>query len=214
MYAPSAFAEQDPDALAAFVDAHPFALVAVNGADGPVAAHAPMVLEEGADGASVLVGHLARANPFWRTADGAGALAVFSGADAYVSPSWCPSKARHGKVVPTWNYERVEARGVITVETDAAAVRGIVDRLTDVMERDRPTPWRTADAPDAYIDRLHAALVGVRLRVTSLEGVRKLSQNRSAADFDGVRSRMRETASPGAQATAAAMDELIATERG
>lgn len=214
MYAPSAFAEHDPQTLAAFMRAHPFAMVAVNGEHGPVAAHAPLLLETDAEGRSALVGHLARANPFWRAAEGAHALAVFLGADAYVSPSWYPSKARHGKVVPTWNYQRVEARGVLTVETDAVAIGAIVEALTDAMERDRPTPWRTTDAPSAYIERLHAALVGVRVRLTSVVGVRKLSQNRSATDFDGVRSGLRAMASPGPQATAEAMDELIATQRG
>lgn len=205
MYRPPAFAEDDPAALTGFVRAHPFALLVLNGAEGPVAAHLPLAVVE-ADGAVVeLVGHLARANPFWREAEGAPALAVFSGADAYVSPSAYPSKRGHGRVVPTWNYLRVEVRGRLRLEQDAAAMRPYLEAVTAMQEAARPAPWGLDDAPADYLDRMSHAVVGLRLEVGRIEGVFKLSQNKDAADRVGVITELSASPLPKDRAVAEAM---------
>jgi len=137
------------------------------------------------DGGRVLA-HFARANPQWRTADGARGLLIASGPDAYISPSFYATKAETGKVVPTWNYTVVHAHGILRVHDDTEWLRDQVDRLTDLNERPREVPWAITDAPADYIDRNLKAIVGVELVVDRLEAKRKLSQNRSDEDIAGV----------------------------
>lgn len=187
MYRPGAFVEDDPARLAALIRARPLASLVVHAGEGLVAAHAPMLAEQDADGRiTALIGHVARANPFWSAADGADVLALFSGPDAYVSPSMYPSKREHGQVVPTWNYARIEARGRLTVEADPERVRPYFERLTDLLEADRAEPWGVDDAPERYIGKLQHALIGLRIEITDIRGALKLSQNRNEDDHAGV----------------------------
>ena len=146
-----------------------------------------------------LLGHIAIANDQWKTAQpGAQALAIVSGPQAYISPSWYESKARHGRVVPTWNYEAVHLTGTITFHQDTEWLRGFVTRLTERHEGGRVHPWAVTDAPPEYIDGQLRAIVGVELMVTSLEAKQKLSQNRSELDREGVVAGLRDEPGPGA----------------
>jgi transcriptional regulator len=133
-----------------------------------------------------VLAHVARANPMWRGAEGAPALLIVTGADAYVSPSHYATKRATGRVVPTWNYTVVHAHGILRVHHSAEWLRDQVDRLTERHEHDRPEPWSVTDAPPEYIDRNLKAIVGLELVVDRLEAKRKLSQNRSADDVAGV----------------------------
>lgn len=198
MYRPGAFVEDDPARLAALIGARPLASLVVHGAGGLVAAHAPLMAEQDGNGRiAALVGHLARANPFWSAVgDGAEALAIFAGPDAYVSPSMYASKREHGRVVPTWNYARIEARGRLTIETDPERVRPYFERLTRALEAGRPEPWSVDDAPEPYIGKLQHALVGLRIEVSDIRGALKLSQNRSEADHAGVLAGLAASANP------------------
>ena len=136
-----------------------------------------------------MVGHLARANAHWRRiVDGSPALAIVTGPDAYVSPSWYATKVEHGKVVPTWNYSVVHLRGSVVVHDDAEWVRALVTRLTDRHESPRDVPWAVSDAPDDYIEKNLRPIVGVEVVVSSVEAKAKLSQNRSDSDRAGVAS--------------------------
>jgi transcriptional regulator len=208
MYAPAPFLEEDAEEAAAFLAAYPFATLCVNGPDGPLAAHAPMVADKHADGSiASLLGHVARANPFWETAadGGAPALAVFRGPDAYVSPSAYPSKAEHGRVVPTWNYVAAEVRGRLSVETDPERMRPFLSMPTDHMEAARRSPWAMNDAPGDYLAALMRGVVGLRLEVSRIVLKRKLSQNRNAADRSGVIADLADRMDPAAQAVASLM---------
>ena len=98
MYRPPAYAADETDRIAAALRAYPFATLLVNGQEGPQAAYAPLVM---VDDGSALIGHIARANPLAQCG-GSIALVIFAGPDGYVSPSYYPSKAEHGRVVPTW----------------------------------------------------------------------------------------------------------------
>lgn len=135
-----------------------------------------------------LYGHLARANPHWQDlAQGTEALVIFAGEQAYISPTFYPGKADHGKAVPTWNYLAVHAYGMAEVFDDAERLLALVSRLSDRHEANRPTPWAVSDAPADYVDSMLKAIVGFRLPITRLQGKRKLSQNRDARDQAGVR---------------------------
>ena len=189
MYRPGAFVEDDPTRLAALIGACPLATLVARAEGCLLTAYTPLLTEQDPEGRiTALIGHLARANPFWQALNAdTEVLAIFGGPDAYVSPSMYPSKQIHGQVVPTWNYARVEARGRVTVESDPARVRPYFERLTDALELDRAQPWAVGDAPDRYIEKLQHALVGLRIEITDIRGALKMSQNRNADDFAGVR---------------------------
>ena len=210
MYNPPAFREDRPEALRALIEAARLCLLVSNGPDGvPQASHLPLFLvaEEGERG--TLYGHLARANPHWRalSAPGARALAVLPGPEAYVSPALYPSKMEHGRVVPTWNYVAVHAAGPVEAFDDPARLRWVVERLTARQEAGRADPWAVSDAPEEYVRAQLRAIVGVALRIETLEGKRKLSQNRAEADRKGVVAGLGASADPRDREVAAAMRE-------
>ena len=160
MYEPVHFRVEDRAALAAFVRAHALGLLVI-ARDGRASADAIPFIFEDCEPVGRLRAHVARANPLWRDADGREALVVFRGPDHYVSPSWYPSKAEHGKVVPTWNYAMVQARGLVRVHDSKGWVGGQIDDLTAQHERDFAKPWAVDDAPASYIEGQVAAIVGV-----------------------------------------------------
>jgi len=184
MYNPAAFAETRVDVLHAFIRAHPFGTLITNGPDGPEATHLPFFWDAEA---GLLRCHMARANPHNRLLqDGARVLAVFTGPQHYITPSWYVSKGEHGKVVPTWNYTAVHASGSARLLEDAPSLLRHLHELTDSQEGGLVDPWSVADAPAAYIEGLAKAIVGIEIAVDRLEGKWKLNQNRSTADRDSV----------------------------
>lgn len=206
MYLPSAFRQDDLAELHAQMQASPFALLTSAGAAGMLASHLPLLLAPDEGEFGTLYGHFARANPHWRDLQGgAEALAVFSGPDAYISPGWYPAKAEHGKVVPTWNYIAVHARGPVELIEEPERLLQIVSRLSDQHERGRERPWAVSDAPREYLDSMLRAIVGFALPIRRLEGKWKLGQNRSAADQQGVRDGLASSPSPGDRELAARM---------
>ena len=178
MYVPEHFREDRPEVLHDAVRRIGFATLITQGLE---ANHLPMLFQDG-----FLRGHVSRANPVWKSGEGA-ALAIFLGPHAYVSPSWYPSKAETGKVVPTWNYITVHAKGTINWVQDADWLRGHLSALSAAHEAGREQPWSINDAPSNYIDSQLRAIVGFELTISKLEGKYKLSQNRAAADHDGAR---------------------------
>ena len=188
MYTPRAFALDDLPEIQQLIQHTRLAQLVSVGEHGLQASHLPLLLnpDEGANG--TLYGHMAKANPQWRDLqNGAEALVIFAGADAYVSPAFYPAKAEHGKVVPTWNYLAVHAYGKAEVFTDAERLLAVVSALTDRHEGGRQQPWAVSDAPADYIDGMLKAIVGFALPIERVIGKRKLSQNRSQADINGVR---------------------------
>ena len=192
MYLPNHFEQPDRAALVALMRERPLATLVIATPDGPSADLIPLEFDphDGAHG--TLRGHVARANPLWQHA-GAPALAVFTGADAYVSPGWYPSKREHGKVVPTWNYTMVQARGPLRAVEEAPWLRALVGRLTDRHEATQARPWSVGDAPADYVQQMLRAIVGIEIALTSLVGKWKVSQNRSTADREGVAGGMAAT---------------------
>lgn len=188
MYVPAHFQESRPEVLHAFIRRHPLATLVVRTADGLEANHVPVELVTTEGGTPRLRGHVARGNPVWKRAlPDEPMLAIFTGAQGYVSPSWYPSKHEHGRVVPTWNYAAVHAHGRIRFVEDAAWLRALVGRLTDAHEARRASPWKVEDAPGDYVDAMLRAIVGFEVEVLGLTGKFKASQNREARDRDGVR---------------------------
>lgn len=205
MYQPAHFVENEPQALAALMAAWPLAALVRQGPDGLSADHVPLLWD--ARGRS-LRGHVARANPLWREAQAAGpaglpVLAVFRAEQAYISPNWYPSKAETHKAVPTWNYAVAHAHGRLRAIDDAGWLRTLLAELTATHEQHQPRPWSMADAPEDFLSAMVGAVIGIEITVERLEGKAKLSQNRPAADREGVVRGLRADGAPGAEAMAA-----------
>jgi transcriptional regulator len=183
--------------LQALLDAHPLATLVTTTADGLTANHIPIKAELGADGKGRLRGHIARGNSLWReVANGSAVLAVFMGAEHYISPNWYPSKKEHGKAVPTWNYATVHVHGTIRFIDDVAWLREFVTLLTDVHEGPRPDRWHVSDAPEDYLAAMLKAIVGFEIDITKVVGKFKGSQNRPAADRSGAREGLKADGRP------------------
>ena len=187
MYTPAAFVEERPECIAQFLVDHPMAQLVTMTDQGLVATPLPMLYEPATDGPGSMVGHIARANTQWADASPTiEALAIFTGANAYVSPNWYASKVEHGKVVPTWNYETIHVRGRFFAHDDTEWKRALVTRLTQLHESPFDSPWAVEDAPPDYIASMLNAIVGIELQITSIQAKRKLSQNRPEADIAGT----------------------------
>lgn len=187
MYIPKHFEQPSVEAMHALMRAHPLATLITSGSAGICVNHIPMHLAKVPAPYGLLAGHVPRANPVWREASSAvEAVIVFQGPNAYITPSWYPSKQEHGKVVPTWNYVVVHARGHIRVIEDAQWLRTHLERITDEREAPLADPWAVSDAPREFTDTLLGALVGIEIVVTTLVGKWKVSQNRPEPDRVGV----------------------------
>ena len=186
MYQPDHFRAHDLPQMRALMRAKPFATLISAGPAGLQATHLPTVLrDDEPDG--VIECHLARANPHWKDlAGGNQTLLIFHGPEGYITPNWYPSKAAHGKVVPTWNYAVVHATGRPEVMKEKAWLLRHVGELTAQQERTEAKPWALSDAPDSYINVMLRGIVGFRFAITRLEGKWKMSQNREAIDQEGV----------------------------
>ncbi|TPK71902.1 FMN-binding negative transcriptional regulator [Mesorhizobium sp. B2-4-18] len=188
MYTPPAFRDDDKDSLIATIRAARLANLVTATADGPLATPLPLFLDETEGEHGVIHGHLAKANPQWRVPAIGDGLAIFTGPDAYVTPTWYATKQETGKVVPTWNYAAVHAYGPVEFFEDADRLLEVVTRLTNLHEGARAAPWAVSDAPPDFIQSQLRGIVGLRMPVVRLEGKRKMSQNRNTADRAGVAS--------------------------
>ncbi len=199
MYVPAQFSPTEED-VQHLLARHRAADLITAGPDGLEATMLPF-LHDPEQG--TLLGHFARNNDHWKRADGRRGLVIVRGPDSYISPTWYPSKAEHGRVVPTWNYVTAHVHGPVTVHDDVDWVEALVRRLTDVHEADRPAPWRVDDAPEKFLRGMLRAIVGVEVRIERIDAKFKLSQNRPAADIDGVVAGLRSVGdAAGAEAVA------------
>ncbi len=186
MYQPSAFREERLETLHALIRAHPLATLITAGTGGLIANLVPFILVD-AGGKGTLHAHIAKANDQVDALQaGAETLVVFHGPEAYITPSWYPSKQEHGRVVPTWNYVVVQVRGTPRVIDDPAWLRAQITALTASQENRRAQPWKVTDAPQSFIEDQIRAIIGFEIPILSIEGKWKVSQNRSAADRQGV----------------------------
>ncbi|WP_255991614.1 FMN-binding negative transcriptional regulator [Chitinolyticbacter albus] len=210
MYIPPHFAAPSTEDMHALITAQPLGTLVTYTADGLDANLIPLELDREAGPWGTLRGHVARANPLWHRFDPqVEALAIFQGPDAYISPSWYPSKAESGKVVPTWNYATVHAYGTLRVIDDAAWLRAQLETLTARQEAAFATPWQVADAPAAFIDKLLPAIVGIEITISRLQGKWKASQNQPRDNQHGVIDGLKAHGDPQAMAMAA----LVAQHR-
>ena len=187
MYQPPHFREEDIATQHALIRAHPLGLLITAGASGLLANPVPFHLDAAASKKGTLRLHLARANGQWKDIrDSASVLTVFQGADSYVTPSWYQTKRETGKVVPTWNYAIVQARGSARIVEDADWLLSQINAITSQHEGNRALPWSVSDAPDDFVRAQLKGIVGVEIEIAEIEGKWKVSQNRPIADREGV----------------------------
>src|SRR5688572_4079773 len=187
VYVPKAFEETRVDVLHACIRAHPLGALVNVGADGLNANHVPFLVDPEPAPFGTLRAHVARGNSSWRELTSApDALVIFQGPHGYVSPSWYPGKAEHGKVVPTWNYVIVHAYGTARVVHDAVWLRDLVTGLTREHEAGRAEPWSVSDAPDEFVSQQMRAIVGIEIPIARIVGKWKASQNRTPLEIERV----------------------------
>ena len=186
MYEPPLHRNEHLPELHALIKERVFGLLISNGAEGLVASSLPFVLDSAGSKLGTLKVHLARANAQWRDLEEQpDALIVFQGHDHYITPSWYATKQETGKVVPTWNYTMVQAKGRAKLMDDAWLAQQI-EELTRALEQRREAPWAVGDAPADFIAMQRRAIVGIEIEIVDIRGKWKTSQNRNAADRAGV----------------------------
>jgi transcriptional regulator len=187
MYLPAHFNEPRLEILHQLIRERPLAALITLGSAGLNANHIPCELSLEPAPFGTLRAHVARANPLWRDFSASvEALVIFQGPQAYVSPSWYPTKNTTGEVVPTYNYVVVHAYGSLRIVDDVAWLRGLVSRLTERFEAPQAQPWRVSDAPESFIEKQLQAIVGIEIPIAKLIGKWKVSQNRPEVDRAGV----------------------------
>ena len=212
MYLPAHFEQPDREAIHRLMRDSPMATLVTLDGGAIEANHLPMMAVTAGD-ALTLRFHVARANPVWREAASVGeVLAIFQGADTYISPSWYATKAEHGKVVPTWNYAVVHAYGRLSAFDDKDWLREFLPALTAVHESRFDKPWRVADAPADYVDTMMGAVVGMEIAVTRLVAKWKVSQNQPAANRTTLLAGLAAADQAGAQAMGQLVAEQIARQ--
>jgi transcriptional regulator len=207
MFIPPAFQINDRLSIHEVIRRARLANLVTATADGLVATPLPLFLEEREGEMGTLYGHLARANPQWKMAPAGDAMAIFMGPDAYITPAWYATKKETGKVVPTWNYVAVHAYGPVEFFDGERRLHDIVSRLTDLHEAGRSKPWAVTDAPTDFIKSQLKGIIGLRMPITRLDGKRKMSQNRNAADRAGVIKGLLESSSAEERAVAKLIPE-------
>jgi transcriptional regulator len=187
MYVRQHFAETDVTVLHELIRARPLGTWATQTDGELLVSHVPFLLDAARGPHGTLVSHVPRANPIWQAfARTVPSVVVFQGPNAYISPSWYPSKHAHGKAVPTWNYVAVHAHGVpVAIEDKSWLVRHL-NELTNTHEATQTLPWKVSDAPVDYLDKMLEQIVGIEIPITKLVGKWKLSQNRPEPDRLGV----------------------------
>jgi transcriptional regulator len=204
VYLPPAFREDQPEPLYQLIREHSFGVL-ISQVDGaPFATHLPFLLRGEHEGRAVLVGHMARANPHWKSwAPETEVLVIFQGPHTYVSPSWYETELS----VPTWNYAAVHAYGCPRLLEDPASLRAVLEATTSTYEAGMAVPWSVDRLPDEFVGNLSRAIVGFEIEITRLEGKLKLSQNRSEADRQGVIAALQAAGAPDGLAVAAMMTD-------
>ncbi len=192
VYQPPHFREDDLGVQHELIRAHPLGLLITAGGSGLMANPVPFHPRCGRHPRRERCGcTLPKRMEQWRDIqDGAPVLAVFQGANSYVTPSWYRTKQETGKVVPTWNYAIVQVRGHGAGHRRcrlAAAADQRPHRAS--MKAIAKSHGRSHDAPEDFIRAQLKGIIGVEIEIAAIDGKWKVSQNRPVADREGVASR-------------------------
>lgn len=204
MYIPTRFLETDRETILAFIEQNGFATLITFDGEKPIATHAPLLIEQAESDQIYLIGHIARANPQWKTfARSEETLAVFAGAHAYISPRWYAAPEQN---VPTWNYQSIHAYGNPEIVEEKSALIEMLRRL--IAKYEPETGYDLETVSPEVIDRLVKGIVGFRIAVSRFEAAFKLSQHRPEFHA-GVINGLTENGDENSLAIARAMRNLL-----
>lgn len=210
MYVPKFNEENDLPTLHALIRSKPLGMWSAIADGSIVINHIPFVLHEGQGEFGTLVGHVARSNNIWKDfSEESDSVVVFHGEQAYITPSWYPSKHKHGKAVPTWNYVVVHAHGIPRRIEDSGWLLAHLNELTDIHESDQSLPWKVSDAPDDFINQLLKSIVGIEIPISKITGKWKLGQNRPEPDKLGIIAGLQSTEEKEASALASKLNQHV-----
>jgi len=186
MHQPKYFQLKETQQILDIIRNNSLATIVSVSSSGLVGNHIPMIVVE-RDDKYFLQGHVAKPNSIWKDYDNSiDILAIFNGPDAYISPNWYPSKHIDHKEVPTWNYVTVHVSGSMQFFQDKQWLLTHLNKLVDHNEKTQAIPWKVADAPEDYIDKMLNAIVGIEIEIKTLTGKSKMSQNHPEANRLGV----------------------------
>jgi transcriptional regulator len=209
MYIPKRFLQDDINKLKGMMANHSFATFISKNESGIEANHMPLILNESGQ-RDVLQGHIAKANPLWKSLkDKSEVLIIFNGPNCYISPNYYPTKKVNGKVVPTWNYVSVHVKGIVSFIHDEQWVLTMLNNLTDHYEANQSVPWSVNDAPQAYIDKMLSAIVGLEIEIVSITGKWKVSQDKTEVNQEGIIKGLSHEADSNAQNIATLVKEYL-----
>lgn len=166
------FRHDDLAADAALVGQVGFGMIFAATPDGPRVAHTPLLMA----GSGAVQFHLARSNALARHLDGATALIVVNGPDAYVSPRWYDDR----NTVPTWNYVALELEGRVRKMDDAGLEAFLHTAIAKHETSLGGEPWRAEESSETMWAGLFRGIVGFELTVEARRPTFKLSQNKPA----------------------------------
>jgi transcriptional regulator len=210
MYVPKLYEESDLRVLHALIRSHPLGAWVTEASGGLLVNHIPFLVDSNQGDYGMLVGHVARANPIWKSfSTEIPSVVIFQGPQSYISPSWYPSKQEHGKVVPTWNYAVVHTHGFPRAHDDRDWLRKHVTQLVNVHESGEPKPWSVADAPRDFIEGLLGEIVGIEIPIMTITGKWKTSQNRVTKDKMGAIAGLRERGDDNSQQMAELVERHV-----
>ena len=179
MYTPPSFQVSDSAQIYAFVKQHSFGLLLTTDGNTIHDTHTPFLL---ADDNTLLLGHIAKANPHWKTWDSATtAKALFTGPHAYISPSYYISEFN----VPTWNYTAVSVSGPLSIIHEQKQVLTFINLLVAQHEEANSVPWSLNSSDKRYLQLLDSIVV-FQLEISEIEATFKLNQNKSSKDQQSV----------------------------
>jgi transcriptional regulator len=210
MYLPPLFEESRLEVLHRLIRSHALGTFVLSHGGELVANHMPFLVDTRGGPYGTLRSHVARCNPLWQClSDSVEALAIFHGPDAYVTPSWYPSRQADGKVVPTWNYAVVHAYGRVRAIDDPDWLLDHVTQLAGDQEAGRPQSWRPSQAPQDFIEQMLARIVGLEMPISRIQGKWKVSQNRKGEDRLGVVAGLESSGTDACRAMAALVKERL-----
>jgi transcriptional regulator len=187
MYTPKHFEERDVTVLHTLIRSHPLGAWVTQAKEGLVVNHIPFLVDSTRGEYGTIIGHVARANPIWKSlTKEMASVVIFQGPQTYITPSWYPTKHAHGKAVPTWNYAVVHVHGIPCAIEDRDWLLKHVTELSDLHELESAVPWSVSDAPPDYIDTMLKAIVGIEIPISTVLGKWKTSQNRPLPDKLGT----------------------------
>jgi transcriptional regulator len=215
MYIPKHFEERDVTVLHALIRSHPLGAWVSQVGAGLVVNHIPFLVDSTRGEYGTLIGHVARANPIWKSmTQETACVVIFQGPQTYITPSWYPTKHAHGNAVPTWNYAVVHAHGVARAIEDRDWLLKHVTELSNLHESESAVPWSVSDAPPDYIDTMLKAIVGIEIPITTLLGKWKTSQNRPLPDKLGTIAGLYQRGDASSKAMAELVQRHVANKEG